>query len=319
MPASAAAYLKWGIPAALVESPAVEYRNHFAAALSHMTADEIVEAYVYMSCDAMHRLVCAACSAVRFHPRGTGLDLGAGCGLLASTIARFREVEKIYAVEICESMVGRVIPKVAQRVLGTDARKVIGACGSFDDIELPDNSVDFIVEIDSLHHSDDLEQTLRECARVLRPGGQMLCFDRCHPDSVTDSEVERMLSEVYSESFLQKNHYPPGIRLTRRENGEHEFRLREWKAAFSSAGLKLESARKFIRAVRPALALKGCLNVLPRTVTRWLYKSDNADLRTTMQWLFQPLLLLNEDPDFGAPILAPKNTTVFLLTRQVIP
>lgn len=313
--APAAEYLKWDIPAELVQSPAVEYRNQFATALSRMPADEIVRCYVYMSCDSMQRLVSTACSVLQFQPRGTGLDAGAGCGLLGSTVARYREVDTVYALEICETMVGRVMPKVARRVLGPDARKLVGVCGSFDDIELPAGSVDFIVEIDSLHHSDDLERTLRECARVLRPGGRMLCFDRCHPDSMTDQEIEGMLSQVYSEAFLKKNHYPLGIRLTRRANGEHELRLREWKAAFQAAGLKLDGARKFVQQIRPELALKGCLNVLPKFVKKRLYKSDNADLRTTLQWLCQPLLLRDKDPDFGTPVLAPKSTTVFLLTR----
>lgn len=313
--APAADYLKWNIPVELVQSPAVEYRNQFATALSRMSADEIVRSYVYMSCDDMQRLVATACSTLQFQPRGTGLDVGAGCGLLASTVARSREVDVVYALEICEAMVARVMPKVAQRVLGSDAHKLVGVCGSFDEIQLLDGSVDFIIEIDSLHHSDNLAATLRECARVLRPGGRMLCFDRCHPDSVSDREVDMMLSEVYSESFLRKNHYPPGIRLTRRENGEHEYRFREWKAAFRSAGLKLQATRKFIAAIRPALAVKGCLDILPRWLTRYLYKSDNADLRTTLQWLCQPLVLRDNDPEFGAPVLAPKTTTVFLLER----
>jgi SAM-dependent methyltransferase len=212
-------------------------------------------------------------------------------------------------------MVELVMPKVAERVLGAQASKVAPVVGSFDDIRLPDASVDFIVEIDSLHHSDDLAATLRECARVLRPGGRMLCFDRCHSNDVTDREVDLMLSQVYSEDFLRKNHYPSGIRMTRRDNGEHEYRLYEWEDAFRSAGLKLAGARKFIWSVRPALALKGCLSLLPRAVTRHIYRTDNADLRTTFQWLRQPLIRMHKDPFFGAPVLAPKETTVFLLTR----
>ena len=308
-------YLKWKIPEELLNNPAVEYRNRFAAALSRLSADEIVESYVYMSCDAMQRLVSKACSTVRFQPRGTGLDLGAGCGLLASTVARSADVDAVYALEICEGMVELVMPKVANRVLRSQAHKMRAVWGSFDEIQLPAGSLDFIVEIDSLHHSDNLELTLRECARVLRRGGQMLCFDRCHSDSLSDEEVELMLSQVYSESFLRNNHYPPGIRLTRRENGEHEYRLREWKGAFASAGLKLQATRKFVKEIRPSLALKGCLGALPRRMTRHLYKSDNADFHTTLQWFSQVLAVRKADGEFGPPVLAPKSTTVFLVER----
>ena len=57
---------------------------------------------------------------------------------------------------------------------------------------------------------------MTECARVLKPGGLLLCFDRCHDDSVSDADVERLLSKVYSRDFLVANCYPPDITLTRR-------------------------------------------------------------------------------------------------------
>jgi ubiquinone/menaquinone biosynthesis C-methylase UbiE len=314
-PGAHAGSLRWDIPQELLESPAVAYRNNFAAALARLPADEIVTSYVYLTCAQMERMLSLACSLFGLELYGTGLEVGSGCGLLACTAAKSHRVERVYALEICEKMVELVMPKVATRVLGARASKLIPVMGSFDDIRLPSASVDFIVEIDSLHHSDNLSVTLRECARVLRAGGHILCFDRCHSNDVTDRDVELMLAQVYSEDFLRKNHYPPGITMTRRDNGEHEYRLHEWQAAFRSAGLKLVAARKFVRQIRPALAAKGCLSLLPRALTKHVYRTANADLRTTIEWLRQPLLVRNRDPFFGNPVLAPKETTVFLLTR----
>jgi ubiquinone/menaquinone biosynthesis C-methylase UbiE len=248
--------------------------------------------------------------------RGVGLEIGSGCGLLASTVALSPDVEYVYALEICEDLVRLLMPRVSKAVLGEQFAKVISVRGSFDELELPDDSIDFIVEIDSLHHSDDLRRTLRECSRVLRPGGQMMILDRCHPDSLPDEEVERMLSEVYSEDFLRKNHYPPGITLTRRDNGEHEYRLREWLAAFRDAGLEVVRARKLVREIRPALAAKGLLAIAPRALTRRLYQTNNASLRTTFDWVMQARVLTSSDPYFGRAVLAPKSTTAFLLTKQ---
>lgn len=52
--------------------------------------------------------------------------------------------------------------------------------GNFDDIKLENESVDFIIEFDSLHHSFNLDKTIRESARILKPGAKLLAIDRSH-------------------------------------------------------------------------------------------------------------------------------------------
>lgn len=307
--------LEWEVPGELIASPAVAYRNSFARALAAKPVDEIVASYVYLSRSQMAELVDTACDHFGIQFSGVGVEVGSGCGLLAATIARLKTVSHVYAVEICEGMVKSVMPKVSAAVLGDDVRKLACTFGSFDNLELAGESVDFIVEIDSLHHSDDLPRTLQECYRVMKPGGQMLCFDRCHPDNLSDAEVEQMLAKVYSADFLKKNHYPPGIKLTRRDNGEHELRLREWKSAFRSAGFELSGIAQFIQRVRFALAVKGLMNVLPRSMTSLLYRSNNANWTSTRDWMLQYLRPVSPRPGFGRMVLAPKSSTVFLLTK----
>ena len=309
--------LQWEVPADLIASPAVAYRNSFARALAAKPVDEIVTSYVYLSRAQMAELVDSACNHFRVELSGIGVEVGSGCGLLAATIARLKTVSHVYAVEVCEGMVKSVMPKVTAAVLGNDARKVTCTFGSFDNLELADKSMDFIVEIDSLHHSDDLSRTLKECYRVMKPGGKMLCFDRCHPDSLSDEDVEKMLAKVYSADFLRKNHYPPDITLTRRDNGEHELRLREWKSAFRSAGLELTGIAQFVQKVRFAMAVKGLLSVLPRPLTALVYRSNNADWRSTRDWALQYVRPVSPKPEFGRMVLAPKSSTVFLLTKPV--
>jgi SAM-dependent methyltransferase len=308
--------LRWPLPDEFVSSPAVAYRNRFATALSQRPVPEIVESFVYLSAEKMQRLVKVGCRAVNAAPlKGVGLELGSGCGLLSATVARDPEVRSIFAVECCEESVNRLIPKVAAAILAERRHKVVPVVGSFDDLRLPAASIDFIVEVDSFHHSDDLVKTLGECFRVLKPGGRVLCFDRCHPDHVTDADVDRMLSEVYSKRFLEANFYPPDVTLTRRDNGEHEYRLFEWKAAFSAAGLRLVNARRLVKEVTGRKALKGCLSALPAGIRRKVYQTDNATLRTTFEWLSQPFRVFFTRTEFGRPVFAPKETTVFLLEK----
>jgi SAM-dependent methyltransferase len=308
--------VRWPLPDEFVSSPEVAYRNRFAEALSQKSVEEIVARFVYLAPEQMRRLVETGCRAVGAPSlRGTGLELGAGCGLLSSTVAGLPGVERVIAVEVCEEAVRSLIPKVARGLLGNASNKVVPVIGSFDDVRLRDNSVDFIVEIDSFHHSGDLARTFGECHRVLRPGGVAICFDRCHPDSLSDEEVDRMLSEVYSEHFLAANHYPPGVTLTRRQNGEHEYRLFEWKSGFEKAGLKLLKAASLAKEVPFRKAVKGCLSVTPGPVRRLVYQTDNADLTTTWEWIAQPFRTVFSSAQFGRAVLAPKETSVFLLEK----
>lgn len=310
--------IRWPLPTELVAAPEVSYRNLFAEELSKRPVEEIVERFVYLSAYEMRRLVLAGCRAVGVESlRGVGLELGAGCGLLSATVAGMPRVERMVAVEICEEAVRRLIPKVSQKLLGQAAHKVTPVIGSFDDVRLPDGSVDFIVEIDSFHHSGNLERTFGECHRVLKPGGIALCFDRCHPDTLSDEEVDRMLSEVYSKRFLAANHYPTDITLTRRENGEHEYRLFEWRRGFESAGLRLRKARSLVKEVPFRKAVKGCLSIAPTALRRLVYQTDNADFGTTLAWLGQPFRTWFGSAQFGRPGLAPKETTVFLLEKPL--
>ncbi len=238
--------IRWPVPQELQSSAAVEYRTDFAQTLAKRSVPEIISSYVYMSASSMDRMLALASRHLLSEPLGgVGIELGAGCGLLASVVAKKKAVETVLAVEVCEQMASLVIPKVASFVLGKEANKIVPVVGSFDYLRLPANSVDFAVEIDSFHHSDNLSVTLSECARVLKPGGLLLCFDRSHPNTVTDDDVEQMLSQVYSREFLLANSYPPDIVLTRRGNGEHEYRLFEWKSAFDTAGLKLIKTIEF--------------------------------------------------------------------------
>jgi SAM-dependent methyltransferase len=308
--------IRWALPPELKHSPKVAYRNDHAKGLARRDIPEIVGNYVYLSLAEMRRLVGLARRSVLSEPlHGTGIELGAGCGLLSSVVAENPAIRQVLALEICEQSAALIIPQVAEWVLGSNARKVVPVVGSFDDLRLPDGTLDFVVEIDSLHHSDDLTATLRECARVLKPGGRVLCFDRCHPDTVTDGEVEEMLSVVYSREFLLANDYPPGAVLTRRDNGEHEYRLFEWKAAFQAAGLKLAAMASFELAISPRAALKGVLSLLPRSLRRRLYRSDGPTPRTTLQWLVQRLRAATGHYRRRREVLAPKKTTVFALVK----
>lgn len=234
-------HLLWHVPAELLESEAVENRNAFARHFENAPLGPILETYTKLDLARARQLIAAGEKAVLPRPlAGVGLELGAGTALLSSALASRPEIERVYAVEVVPEMVSLIQRRVVESLLPPQGQgKVHRTRGSFDHLELPDGSADFVLELASWHHSDDLSRSLAEASRVLKTGGVVLAFDRIQPDSLTDREVDAMLDRVYEPHFLEKMGYPPGITLTRRMNGEHEYRKREWLAAFKAAGFEL--------------------------------------------------------------------------------
>ena len=309
--------IRWPLSSALENSPMVAYRNRFAEELAQRDVDDILDSYVYCSVGEMDQLLSLAEEHVLKQPlQGVGLEVGAGTALLSCVLAKRPAVDAILALEICQKMAELVIPKVAEFVLGEDAEKIVPVVGSFDDLRLPDESLDFIVDIDSLHHSDDLPRTLAESARVLKPGGRMLAFDRCHPNDLSDEEVRRMLDVVYPRDFLIRNHYPTDVVLTRRDNGENEYRLFEWQAAFESAGLQLDRTIEFQKPLKLGHAIKGLLSPLrPRRkngrVTRNRYR-----LGTASDYARERLAAWLKTEPHCDYVVAPMRKTVFVLSKN---
>lgn len=282
--------LRWPVPDALRTSAEVEYRNQFARALAPLDPDAITQRYAYISIANADRLVrLLERDVLGRRLAGVGAELGAGCGVLAASVARCPDVKRIYAIEVCEEMVRLVIPKVTSAVLGNRSQTVIPVFGTFDNIDLPDRSLDFIVELGSLHHSHDLRETLKECARVLRGGGYLVALDRAQPDSITDDEIQDLLDQVYPSEFVVANNYPSGIRLSRRDNGEREYRYREWHEAFKNAGLPVITTREFVTSQSPASMSERVRHAIAR---------------------------LGLERLFGLPTIAPRAVTVFLARRN---
>ena len=169
---------------------------------------------------------------------GEGIDLGGGVGSVASVVALSPSVESIICLELTENCVKHCHKVVIPEILGDLSDKVISVIGDFDHLVLDDNSLDFAIAWDALHHSPDIMKTLSEIKRVLKPSGSLVLVDRAHNNSTSDEEIQRMQNIQYPKEYLIENHLPPDKILRRIDNGEREYRYSDWEEFFKGAGFE---------------------------------------------------------------------------------
>lgn len=233
------AIVEWLDADALSEQPDIKSRNQFAQKNHSHDPSTLVEKYTQLSIFEMKSFLRTVLKELGVELHGVGVELGAGIGGISNSLLSLcPAIEKIYAVEIVPDVVRLLQSKVTQSE--NNQTRLVPVIGSFDDIKLPDNSVDFIIEYDSLHHSYDLPKTLREAARILKPGGFIIALDRMHFNALSDAQRDYMLNVEYGEAFKKEYGIPLDTRLTRGQNGEHEIREREWRAAFEQASLNVK-------------------------------------------------------------------------------
>jgi ubiquinone/menaquinone biosynthesis C-methylase UbiE len=102
-------------------------------------------------------------------PYGTALEVGSGTGFFLLNLMLAGVAEKGVATDISPGMVDVALRNAKN--LGLD---VTGKVADAETIPYPDNSVDLVVGHAVLHHIPDVEQALRECLRVLKPGGRFV-------------------------------------------------------------------------------------------------------------------------------------------------
>lgn len=105
-------------------------------------------------------------------PRGpkTLLEVGCGWGELAQRMAAELECP-VVAIDQSARMVELAVER------GVDAR-----VGDVQRLDLPDAAFDAVVAAWMLYHVPDLDTALRECARVLRPGGVFVAVTNASTD-----------------------------------------------------------------------------------------------------------------------------------------
>lgn len=148
----------------------------------------------------------------------TVLDVGAGTGIasaafLASGASRAIALEPDASDEVGRGAIARLGSRPGLEIVD----------GWGERIDLPDDTADIVYCRQALHHARDLPLMLRECARVLRPGG---AFIACREHVVDDAHQ--------LEQFLAAH---PIHQLA---GGENAYALDDYVDAIRAAGLTIQ-------------------------------------------------------------------------------
>jgi demethylmenaquinone methyltransferase/2-methoxy-6-polyprenyl-1,4-benzoquinol methylase len=106
-------------------------------------------------------------------PGGLVLDVASGTGLVARELAARRRV-RVVSLDTSEAML--VAGRPVNRAAGLDAQ-ILPVLGRAEALPFADESFDAVTFTYLLRYVDDPEATVRELARVLRPGGSMGCLE----------------------------------------------------------------------------------------------------------------------------------------------
>lgn len=100
------------------------------------------------------------------------LDVGCGTGFLLRLLAsRLPQATELVGVDPAPRMV-----EVTRAAFTADARLRV-VVGTAEELPFPDSSFDLVVSTTSFDHWSDQAGGLRECARVLAPGGRLALTD----------------------------------------------------------------------------------------------------------------------------------------------
>ncbi len=156
----------------------------------------------------------------KYLPQGKGraLDLGAGRGIASYALA-----VSGWQVTALEPDPSDIVGAGAIRELASASHLPIEVCQEYGEkLPFPDRSFDLVFGRQVLHHAHDLGTFCSEMARVLVPGGILICIR------------EHVISRKTDLARFQAEHP-----LHRLYGGEHAFLLKEYLKALRSAGFNI--------------------------------------------------------------------------------
>jgi len=132
-----------------------------------------------------------------------------GCGIGVDSIQLAKRGYQVTAVDLTETALAVARQFAAHRGVAIDFR-----LGNAERLDFPDESFDAVYSFGVLHHTPDIERSVAEVHRVLRPGGTAYVM-LYHRDSLVNL-VHRTLRLPYESPTDRKDHCPVVYTFSRR-------------------------------------------------------------------------------------------------------
>jgi phosphatidylethanolamine/phosphatidyl-N-methylethanolamine N-methyltransferase len=121
---------------------------------------------------------------------GRILEVGVGTGI---TLPEYSRQNRIVGIDLSEPMLRKARQRVIEQSLtNVEKLEVMDA----EHLSFPDASFDVVVANHVISTVPNPEAALDECARILRPGGEMILISRIGADAGLRHVVERLLQPI---------------------------------------------------------------------------------------------------------------------------
>ena len=180
------------------------------------------------------------------------LDAGCGMGDVASRLAAVHGLD-VTGIDILDFNLAEARRRTARRGLADRTRFLHMDYAALD---FPDSSFDGAYTMETLVHSDQIEQVLTGFHRVLRPGGQLVLFEYTRaPEASTSQRASHVLREVNERTAM------PGFQRL-------EYGLLE--KLIADAGFTDVTTIDITARMLPMLRVFATIGWLPYTIVRLL-------------------------------------------------
>lgn len=177
---------------------------------------------------------------INYRKEITAIDIGFGLGFPLTELAmRLGDTCKVYGIDPWDAAIKRVDRKL--KIYGIRNVEII--CGVSENIPLPDNSIDLITSNNGINNVENLDETLGECARIIKSGGQFVqtvnlnttmiefynMLEKVLIDFSMDKELKKMEAHIYEkrkplDEFLDLiKHHDFSVENVNHDNFEYQF------------------------------------------------------------------------------------------------
>ncbi|WP_267641368.1 class I SAM-dependent methyltransferase [Haloarchaeobius amylolyticus] len=116
----------------------------------------------------------------------TVVDLGCGSGYAGRALRETKDAGRVYGLDGSPEMARNAQSYADDEALGY-------LVGDFDDLPFATDSVDHVWTMEAFYYAQNPENTLREVARILRPGGTFTCAVNYYEENVHSHEWQEYI------------------------------------------------------------------------------------------------------------------------------